>query len=99
MSVFVVAQGRVENRAMLDEYVQKAIPTILAHGGRIVAVDESPEVVEGTVEYPRTVILEFASREAVQTWYASPEYQAIVGLRLEGAPGTAIIAQGFTPPG
>ncbi len=29
MPVYVIAQGRIENRAMLDEYVGKALPTIL----------------------------------------------------------------------
>ena len=53
MSVYVVAQGRIENRDTLNQYVEKAIPTIMAHGGRIVAFDETPEVVEGAVDFPR----------------------------------------------
>ena len=32
MSVYVIAQGRIENREMLDEYVGKALPTIQAAG-------------------------------------------------------------------
>ncbi len=47
MPVYVVGQGRIENRKLLDEYVAKVVPTISSHGGRIVAFDESPEVVEG----------------------------------------------------
>jgi len=56
MSVYVVAQGRIEDRKMLDEYVAKALPTIQAHGGRLVGYDESPEVVEGRIDHPRTVL-------------------------------------------
>ncbi len=95
MSVFVVAQGRIEDRGKLDEYVGKALPTIQAHGGRVVAFDETPEVVEGEVAHPRTVILEFESREAFRGWYDSPDYQAILPLRLESAPGTLVVANGF----
>lgn len=95
MSVYVVAQGRIENRKLLDEYVAQALPTISAHGGRVVAFDETPEVVEGTVEYPRTVIVEFQTREAFRAWYDSPEYQAILPQRFEAAPGTLIVAQGL----
>ena len=95
MPVYVVAQGRIENRELLDQYVAQALPTISAHGGRVVAFDETPEVVEGTVEYPRTVIVEFATREAFRAWYDSPEYQAILPQRFEAAPGTLIVAQGL----
>ena len=61
------------------------------------AFDETPEVVEGTIDYPRTVIVEFATREAFRAWYDSPEYRAILPLRFEAAPGTLIVAQGLEP--
>ena len=95
MPVYVVAQGRVENRDMLNEYVAKAIPTICAGNGRILGFDESPDVVEGEVGHPRTVILEFASHEAFRAWYNSDAYQAILGLRLESTPGTLIVVDGL----
>ena len=95
MPVYAVAQGRIENRELLDRYVAQALPTIRAHGGRVVAFDETPEVVEGEIEYPRTVIVEFATREAFRKWYDSPEYQAILPQRFEAAPGTLIVAQGL----
>jgi len=95
MPVYVVAQGRIEKRAVLDEYVARAIPTIRSGGGRILAFDESPEVVEGEVGHPRTVILEFPSRDAFRKWYDSAGYQAILPLRLESAPGTLIVVNGI----
>ena len=49
MPVYVIAQGQIENREMLTEYVGKAIPTIQASGGRVLGFDESPEVVEGRI--------------------------------------------------
>jgi len=95
MAVYVVAQGRIENRKLLEEYVGKALPTIAAHGGRVLAFDESPDVIEGTVDRPRTVILEFASPEQFRAWYDSPEYRKILPLRLEAAPGTLIVVEGL----
>ena len=53
MSVYVIAQGKIENRGLIDQYVAKVIPTIESHQGRIVAFDEEPEVVEGPIEHPR----------------------------------------------
>jgi uncharacterized protein (DUF1330 family) len=95
MSVYVVAQSRIDNREMLDEYVGKALPTIAAGGGRVLAFDEAPEVVEGEIPFPRTVILEFPSHEVFRAWYDSAGYQAILPLRLESAPGTLIVAKGL----
>lgn len=94
MSVYVIAQGRIENREMLDEYVSKVIPTIAAAGGRVLAFDETPHVVEGETEYPRTVILEFESHEAWKAWYESADYQAILPLRLDSTPGTLMVVKG-----
>ncbi len=80
---------------MLNEYVAKAIPTIQSSGGRILGFEESPEIVEGEVEHPRTVILEFPSRDAFRAWYDSDAYQAILPLRLESTPGTLIVVNGL----
>jgi uncharacterized protein (DUF1330 family) len=82
MSVYVIAQGKIENRRLLDQYVAKVIPTIESHQGRVVAFDEEPEVVEGPIEYPRTVILEFPSMTAFQ---------------LKSTRGTLTVAKGFSP--
>ena len=95
MSVYVIAQGRIEDRKMLDEYGAKALPTIEASGGRLVAFDESPDVVEGKIDHPRTVIIEFSSHEAFRAWYDSPEYQAVLPLRLRSTPGTLIVVEGL----
>ncbi len=97
MSVYVIAHGKVENREMLDQYLAKVIPTIESHQGRLIAFDEAPEVIEGSIDHPRTVILEFPSRTAFRAWYDSPEYQEILPLRLKSTPGTLIVAKGFPP--
>ena len=97
MSVYVVASGRIDNPEMLNEYLGKASATIPPEA-QVLAVDETAEVVEGDVQPPRIVIIEFPSRESFRGWYDSPEYQAVVGLRLEAAPGTMVVAEGFTPP-
>ena len=95
MSVYVIAQGKIEDREMLDRYVAKVIPTITAGGGRVIAFAEEAEAIEGDVVHPRTVILEFESKEAFRAWYDSADYQAILPLRLESTPGTLIVVNGL----
>lgn len=94
MAVYVVAQGRIEDRDKLGRYVARALPTIQASGGRVLGFDETPEVVEGEVDLPRTVILEFDSHDDFRRWYDSAEYQEILPLRLESTPGTLIVVNG-----
>jgi uncharacterized protein (DUF1330 family) len=75
---------------MLNEYVAKAIPTIQSGGGRILGFDESPEVVEGELAHPRSVILEFPSRDAFRAWYDSDAYQARRRAYLTECPLSAV---------
>ena len=97
MPVYVVIQGRVENREMLDEYSAKVGDTITPEM-KILAIDETPEIVEGPCDKPRTVILEFPSQEDFRAWYDSPEYQAVHQLRTNSVSGWLVVADGFVPP-
>jgi uncharacterized protein (DUF1330 family) len=97
MAVYVIVQGKVEDQEVLDEYVAKAGPTIKSHHGRTIVFDEEPELVEGKIDYPRTVIVEFPSMTAFRAWYDSPEYQAVLPLRLKATRGTLIVANGVPP--
>ena len=97
MAVYVVAQGKIGNRGLLDQYEAKVIPTIESHHGRVVAFDEQPEVIEGPIEHLRTVILEFPSMTSFHAWYSSPAYQEILPLRQKSVRGTLIVAHGLTP--
>ena len=91
MPVYAIAQGRTVNRAMHDDSVTKASPPLEAHGAKILAVTEAPDVIEGSIDNPRFVLLEFASREVFKRWYESPEYQAILPLRLASVPGSLVV--------
>ncbi len=95
MSVYAIAQGRIEDREMLDKYVAAVIPTIHEAGGRILGFDESPEIVEGDLTHARTVILEFSTHEEFRAWYDSDGYQAILPLRLNSTPGSMIVVNGL----
>lgn len=96
MSAYVIAQAKIENHDLLDQYVAKVMSTIASHQGRVIAFDEEPEVIEGPIEHPRTVIIEFPSMTEFRAWYDSPEYQEILPLRLKSTRGTLVVAKGFT---
>tara|TARA_Y100000588_G_scaffold252002_1_gene266540 strand:- start:341 stop:628 length:288 start_codon:yes stop_codon:yes gene_type:complete len=95
MSVYIVAQHRVDDPDKLNEYVRQVIPTIQEHGGKVLAVDESPEMIEGTVDFPRTVILEFPDNKTFRLWYNSATYQMLLPTRFAATEGTLIVARGL----
>ena len=95
MAVIGVFQGTIQDRAKIDEYLGLAGPTIGTYGGKILAFDEDPDVIEGSISGKRTVILEFESKDAFNAWYNSPEYQKALPLRLEAAPGSLVLVNKF----
>lgn len=95
MTVYAVAQGRVDDQDAMNEYIALAVPTLEAHNVKVLAFDESPKFVEGAVDYPRTVILEFTDADAFYSWYESDEYQAARNHRLSAAVGTFILVNGM----
>ena len=95
MTVYAIAQGRIDNREQFDAYLAAAGPTFAGHDVKILASDETPDVVEGEVPYPRTVIIQFNSAATFYRWYDSPEYQAARRLRETASAGTFILVQGF----
>lgn len=95
MSVYVIAQSRVTDAEKLGQYAAAAGPSIAAHGGQVIGYADAPEVIEGDVKTPRTVILRYESIEAFRAWYDSPEYQEALPLRLESTEGTLIVVNGL----
>jgi len=95
---YVIVTEDIHDQPGLDVYAQQAIPTILQAGGRLLVVDDAPELVEGSWHGKRTVVLEFDSVEAAWNWYRSPEYQEVAGLRHAAAESNAVIVAGFEAP-
>lgn len=93
MAAYFVLQYKVNDPALYKEYQGGAGPTIQAHGAELVAFDAAAETLEGAPPGPQTVILKFASTEALKAWYESDEYQAVVGKRLAATDGFGVISQ------
>ncbi len=93
MTVYAIAQGKIEDRERFNQYSAEATPTLIAPDANVLALDESPVIVEGSVDYPRTVVIEFESETAFRRWYDSPEYTAAREHRLDAAKGTFILVK------
>ena len=90
MSVYFVAQITIHDRAGYSKYEAGFMPVFEKYNGRLLAVDEAPEVLEGAWNCTRTVLIEFPTREDALAWAGSADYQAIAKHRW--AASTANIA-------
>lgn len=94
MKAYVIALETIHDQAMFDAYRQKVMPTLAAFGGTFVVRGGHLTVLEGDWPHQRTVIIEFPSREAAEGWYASPAYQAVIGLRQGSSSCSLVIVDG-----
>lgn len=93
MAVYFVALLDVHDRDGYARYLNGAGPLLAEHGGRVLASEESPDVLEGEWPCSRTVVIEFPDRDHLDRWYGSPGYREILAHRRAAASGsTAVLA-------
>jgi uncharacterized protein (DUF1330 family) len=96
VTVYAIAQLTIHDRPRYDRYVAAFMPVLTKYGGRLLAVDDQPEVVEGQWGGGRVIVLSFPDRETFTTWASSPDYQEIAQDRLAAAEGPILLVQGVT---
>jgi uncharacterized protein (DUF1330 family) len=79
-----MANVQVNDPQAYSEYTAQVPGTLEKYGGRFIVRGGEPQVMEGS-SLPRMVVIEFSSTEQANTWYHSPEYQAILPIRQRNA--------------
>jgi uncharacterized protein (DUF1330 family) len=93
---YAIAQVTINDLDGYQQYATAGHPEIFGKfSGKIVAVDQAAELIEGTWPFNLIVLVEFPSKERARAWYGSDEYQAIVGLRHSNATSTVAIFGGL----
>jgi len=94
MPAYVIAQLTVTDPEGFEAY-RAAVPAVIeAHGGRYLLRGVAISNLEGELERPRIIVLEFPDKAAAEGFYNSPEYQEILPLRLNTATGSVTIVEG-----
>ncbi len=95
MPAYIIAQLTVHDPAIYDRYRAETPALVERFGGRFVVRGGEPLVLDGGGPAPqRVVVIEFESRERARSFYDSPEYRAILPLRLAAAEGTLLLVDG-----
>ncbi len=95
MAHYFSAQIRINDPEEYDRYLENFDDIFSRHKGEILAVDESPTVLEGKWDYTKTVLIKFPSREDFEDWYFSKDYQQIIRYRLNAADCDSILIEGY----
>lgn len=97
MVAYMVVNARVDDLVQFGKYVEAVQPVIAAHGGKLIGRGVPPVVLESDWPYHTVGVLEFASVEAAQRFWDSPEYQAVKRLREGAAEFQVVVAEAAAP--
>jgi uncharacterized protein (DUF1330 family) len=95
MSYYFIARIRITDPVEYKKYLDKAGDIFRKYKGRYLVLDDEPEILEGTWDYTRIVVIEFKSKDEFNAWYSSPEYQKILKHRLNASDCNTILAKGL----
>jgi len=95
MAYYFIAGIKINNPAEYEKYLENIDEIFLKYKGEYLVVDSDPEVLEGTWNYSKSVVIKFNSRQDFRDWYYSADYQEILRYRLAAATCDTILAQGL----
>lgn len=82
----VLAVGiHVQDSDRFSTYFSQAGPTVQAAGGALQYRGANAQVLYGENPYPVVALFRFRDSADIMAWYNSPEYQALIPLRLQAA--------------
>lgn len=85
MAAFLVGTIRVTDTALWRDYVARVGATFTQCGGEVLARGARAIELGGHAHGERMVVARFTDLAALRTWHDSPEYQALVPLRMAAA--------------
>ena len=94
MSAYFVANIRIHDEEEYAKYLQRVDDVFAKFNGKYLAVAKSPEVVEGSWDYSRLILIEFPNMDALKRWYGSEAYQEILRHRLAAADCDSVVFWG-----
>jgi len=94
MPAYIIAEVEVTNPTGYEAYRPLAGASVAQYGGKFVVRGGKAELIEGTKEPARIVVIEFPDTAAAKRWYNSPEYQEALKIRLANSTGRVLLVEG-----
>lgn len=94
MAAYIIGEIEITDPAVYNTYRAQTPGVIAQYGGRFIVRGGEAQMLEGDRPPGRLVVIEFPDMAAARRFYASPEYQAIIGLRQQASKGRLILVEG-----
>ncbi|MDP6573012.1 MAG: DUF1330 domain-containing protein [Rhodospirillales bacterium] len=94
MPSYIVARADIGDVEAFRLYQDAVVPILGLFGGRFLVRLGTPQHLEGSDDRRLLVVVEFPSMERLRAFAASPEYQAVKGMRDGIAAVEAIAVEG-----
>ena len=95
MSTVLSASVEMKDPEKFKEYSPKAIASMEPYGGKLMLRAKVEKVIHGPIPHQVIALFEFPDSAAIDTWYNSDEYQALVPLLDEAAVIRFAVAESF----
>jgi uncharacterized protein (DUF1330 family) len=95
MAAYVITEIDITDPRGYEEYKKMGPPTVAAYGGKFIVRGGKTEVLEGSWNPRRIVILQFESMERAKEWWSSNEYGAAKQTRQRAAQTNMVLVEGI----
>lgn len=97
MAAYLIYRARVRDMEAYREYMSRTPAAVAAYGGRFIARDGAPTIIEGTDDGARVILCEFPDRAAALAFCRSPEYARVKAHREGCADVEMVVVDGLAP--
>jgi uncharacterized protein (DUF1330 family) len=98
MPAYVAVEIDIKDTKTYERYKEMAPPSIRQYGGRYIVRGGRTEILEGSWQPRRLVILEFKDLDTARKWWSSPEYAPAKALRQSCADTDMVLVEGLDVP-
>ena len=95
MPTVLSATVEMKDPEKFKEYCPKAIASMEPYGGKLMLRAKVAKVIHGPIPHQVIALFEFPDSAAIDSWYNSDEYKALISLRDEAAVIRFAIAESF----
>jgi len=90
MATFFIATSRIKDPQKFADYGSRAGATFAPFGGELVIRGKAGETIVGGSDHQAVGVVRFTDSAALNAWYHSADYQALIPLRDEAAEMTLV---------
>lgn len=91
MSAYYIAQIKIVDADLYRQVQQRFADVFAKYSGRVLAADPEFQILDGSVDCDRVIVIEFPTAEELLAWYESPEYQESVEMRRRASHANIVL--------